>query len=86
MIEEKILKNKYYIKISKTLIKDFEAFLNENNFDYLSLSFADSIIDRGTCLYSAKLTGEEVVIIKLRFPIIGFLDFAKTIGRQIKQV
>ena len=37
-------------------------------------------------MYLANLTGEEAMMIKLKFPLVGFLDFEKTLGRQIKQL
>ena len=80
------MKKTYYIRIGRDIYKAFEEFLDENKYDYQVLSFVDTVSNKdSSCLYSTHLTGEEAMMIKLKFPLVGFLDFAKTLGRQIKQ-
>ena len=78
------MKKTYYIRIGRDIYKEFETFLEENRYDFQILSFVDTISKDSTCLYTTHLTGEEAMMIKLKFPLVGFLDFAKTLGRQIK--
>ena len=78
------MKKAYYIRIGREIYREFETFLDENKYEYQILSFIDTMSQK-SFLYSAKLTGEEAMMIKLKFPLVGFLDFAKTLGRQIKQ-
>jgi hypothetical protein len=78
------MRKRYYIRIDIDSVDKFQHYLVDNLFDHECLSRTE--IPNGTSLFSAKLDNEEALILKLKFPFVGFLDFTKTLGRQIKQV
>ena len=79
------MKKKYYIRIGYDLTDEFERYLISNAFLHERLTFAEMISSENkSSLFSTLLDDEEAMLLKLKFPCVGFLDFAKTLGRQIK--
>jgi hypothetical protein len=76
--------NKYYMRVTPEVAGKLDEYLTGIgcNFELLS---RDIVTGKSSWLYSSKLSTEEVIMLRLKFPFIGFLDFTKALGRQIKQ-
>ena len=72
------------MRISQMLFCEFEDYLIANSYDF-SVSNVDGMHTSPSYLVSTLMSREEATILKLKFPFIGFLDFGKTPGRQIRQ-
>lgn len=78
------MNKEYYFKVCKDSVKELESYLS--NLDYCKFnSLSDMTSNNSSVLFSAFLTDEEALMIKLKFPLTGFLDFNKAMGRQIIQ-
>lgn len=73
---------KYYIRVD-----EFESNALENQFmsHHVSYSMLSRDMANGvsTALYSAYLTSEQALIIKLACPMTGCLNFGKALGRLV---
>lgn len=73
---------KYYITVSEYECRVLENLLIKHVGGYSLLS-QDISNGAGTSLYSAYLTTDQALIIKLSCPVIGFLNFGKTVGKLV---
>lgn len=71
---------KYYLRTSE----DISGYLEKIQVSYAQLS-VDVVNGKSTWLYSAYLEQAEATLLRIKFPLVGFLDFTKVLGRQIKQ-
>jgi len=73
---------KYYIRVSEYACDLLENQFMAHHVSYsvLSKDMANGI---GTSLYSAYLTSEQALIIKLACPMTGCLNFGKTLGKLV---
>ena len=73
---------KYYIRVN-----EFESNVLENHFmsNHASYSLLSRDMANGvsTSLYSAYLTSEQALIIKLACPMTGCLNFGKVLGKLV---
>lgn len=74
------MNKKYYLRTSE----DISDYLDKIKVSYTPLS-CDVANGKSTWLYSAYLESEEATLLKLKVSFVGFLDFTKVLGRQIKQ-
>lgn len=73
---------KYYIRVNQFECNVLEGqFMTHHvNYSMLSRDMANGV---STALYSAYLTSEQAVVIKLSCPLVGCLNFAKTLGKLV---
>lgn len=69
---------KYYVRVLVANSEAFEAHLNMYGVKFTLLS-----VDFGTSLYSIEMNGETALSLKLSFPLVGCMNFRKTVKRQI---
>lgn len=62
------MKKTYYIRIKTELQPTFEATLTKLEFDF-SLIGMDSAGGEFTCLYSVEMDANDVLLLKLSFPV-----------------
>ena len=75
-------KCKYYVRVQGSDIPEFEKHLTRNSITGTRLQ--GSNVERSV-LYAATMDTEQELNLKLSFPLVGCMNFQKTIGRQIKQ-
>ena len=73
----------YYIRIHNDNKNDFEIYLYRNAIVTTHIS-SDWIRVPVTHFYSIEATTEEMLTIKLSFPLIGSMKFDKPFGRHVK--
>lgn len=71
------MKTKYYVRVKQTDQSRYEAYMAENNVDIQHLS-NDFGPGPGTCMYAASMDEEQELALRLAFPLIGCLNFHKT--------
>lgn len=70
------MKNKYYVRIKTEDIPRFEVYAADNGIDITHLSN-----DFKSTMYSANMSGEEALSLSLSFPLVGCLNFQKTMTK-----
>jgi len=73
---------KYYIRVIEDNCDIVENLFISHNVHYRILS-KDMANGYGTTLYSAYLTSEQALIIKLSCPLVGCLNFGRALGRLV---
>lgn len=73
------MKAKYYIRIDKDDLNDFEEYMSRNKISYTEMGRDMST----TILLSVRMTPEEALSTKLAFRCVGFLNFNKVMDKQI---
>lgn len=69
---------KYYVRVAQSIHCSLERYFEEQGIPYSHLS-NDFGANGGTSLYSAKMDSETALTLNLKFPIIGCLNFKKTL-------
>ncbi len=71
----------YYIRVAFDNTIAFEEYLQACNshFTVLSIDYSEF---GPTNLYSARLDSEMALSLKLRFPLVGFMNFSRTLTKQ----
>jgi len=73
---------KYYIRTNEydCHILEDQFMTHDVNYQLLSRDMANGV---GTALYSAYLTSEQALVIKLSCPMTGCLNFGKALGKLV---
>jgi hypothetical protein len=74
------MKTKYYVRMKQTDQAKFEAYAEERGLsvEHLSNDFGPGA---GTSMYAASMDEEEALALSLTFPLIGCLNFHKTMKK-----
>lgn len=75
-------KTKYFILVEQITEAPLTDYLLESGIEYAHVS-NDFVRGRTALLYSAQLSKEEATAIRLKFPLIGFLDFNKAFKKPL---
>ncbi len=70
-------KTKYFIRITPSLEADLLQYMQDSNIQHVHVS-NDRTNGAASVMYSAQLDTEEAMAIRLKYPLIGFLNFNKT--------
>lgn len=73
---------KYYIRADQYNCDSLEELFEIHDVSYQLLS-RDMANGVSTALYSAYLTSEQALIIKLACPLVGCLNFGKALGKLV---
>lgn len=73
------MRSKYFIRVGHTNTGPFEAYLTNNGTEYNMIA---SDLANSTNLYSVSLDGEEALSLRLTFPVLGFMNFTRTLGKK----
>lgn len=73
---------KYYIRVNQYNCDSLEELFEIHDVSYQLLS-RDMANGVSTALYSAYLTSEQALIIKLACPLVGCLNFGKALGKLV---
>lgn len=74
------MKTKYYVRVSEQYVKSLEDHLTLSGTDFRLLN-SDMANGEFTRLYSIIMESEEAMALKLTVPLIGCLNFHKTVGK-----
>jgi hypothetical protein len=73
---------RYFVKVASKDISRFETYLKDQDIKASILSFDWGLTGDGlTNLYSIKMSEEDAMSLKLRFPLTGFMNFVNTLNR-----
>ena len=74
--------SKYFVRVSMSDQTRFEEYSRQNNIviEHMSNDFGPH---NPTCMYSAMMDEESALALKLTFPLIGCLNFHKTMSEQV---
>lgn len=73
---------KYYIRVNEYECDGLEDLFLKHHASFSLLS-RDMANGNATSLYSAYLTSEQALVIKLSCPLVGCLNFGKTLGKLV---
>jgi hypothetical protein len=74
------MKAKYYVRVAEQYVQSFEDHLTTSGTEFRLLN-SDMANGEFTRLYSVIMESEEAMALKLTIPLIGCLNFHKTVGK-----
>jgi hypothetical protein len=74
----------YYVKVASLNAAAFEKHLIMSGAEWSHLSTHGAALSASS-LYHVKMDSESALSLKLSFPLLGCLDFNKTMGKIVKQ-
>ncbi len=72
----------YYVKVASLNATAFEKHLTMSGAEWIHLSTHGANLSASS-LYHVKMDSESALSLKLSFPLLGCLDFNKTVGKVI---
>ena len=73
------MRSKYFIRVKHPNTQAFEDYLTNAGNEYIMIA---SDLSNSTNLYSVSLDGEEALSLRLTFPVLGFMNFTRTLGKK----
>ena len=75
-------RSRYYIRVQPDDYDNFLIYMERNNIEGTMLS-ADFMSSGGSMMMSLQMNAEEACALRLSFGLIGFINFNRTLDRQV---